>query len=53
MMMLEKNSDAIAKVMADWLDRTLPGGAKKPQGAKPQGTKVQGAKARSAMHSDK
>jgi pimeloyl-ACP methyl ester carboxylesterase len=25
MMMLEKNSDAIAKVMADWLDRTLPG----------------------------
>jgi pimeloyl-ACP methyl ester carboxylesterase len=46
MMMLEKNSDAIAKVMADWLDRTLPGGAKKPQGAKAQG-------ARSAMHSDK
>jgi hypothetical protein len=43
MMMLEKNSDAIAKVMADWLDRTLPGGAKK----------AQGAKARSAMHSDK
>jgi pimeloyl-ACP methyl ester carboxylesterase len=29
MMMLEKNSDAIAKVMADWLDRTLPGGAPK------------------------
>jgi pimeloyl-ACP methyl ester carboxylesterase len=27
MMMLEKNSDAIAKVMADWLDRTLPGGS--------------------------
>jgi hypothetical protein len=26
MMMLEKNSDAIAKVMADWLDRALPGG---------------------------
>src|SRR5215472_15215584 len=26
MMMLEKNSDAIAKEMADWLDRTLPGG---------------------------
>ncbi len=25
MMMLEKNSDAIAGVMADWLDRTLPG----------------------------
>jgi pimeloyl-ACP methyl ester carboxylesterase len=25
MMMLEKNSDDIAKVMADWLDRTLPG----------------------------
>jgi pimeloyl-ACP methyl ester carboxylesterase len=25
MMMLEKNSDAIAAVMADWLDRTLPG----------------------------
>jgi pimeloyl-ACP methyl ester carboxylesterase len=25
MMMLEKNSDAIAKVMVDWLDRTLPG----------------------------
>jgi pimeloyl-ACP methyl ester carboxylesterase len=24
MMMLEKNSDAIAGVMADWLDRTLP-----------------------------
>ena len=29
MMMLEKNSDAIAKVMADWLDRTLPGAAPK------------------------
>ena len=27
MMMLEKNSDAIAGVMADWLDRMLPGGA--------------------------
>ena len=26
MMMLEKNSDAIAKEMADWLDRALPGG---------------------------
>jgi hypothetical protein len=26
MMMLEKNSDAIAKAMADWLDHTLPGG---------------------------
>jgi pimeloyl-ACP methyl ester carboxylesterase len=26
MMMLEKNSDAIAKAMADWLDRALPGG---------------------------
>jgi len=26
MMMLEKNSDAIAKEMADWVDRTLPGG---------------------------
>ena len=25
MMMLEKNSDAIAGVMAEWLDRTLPG----------------------------
>jgi pimeloyl-ACP methyl ester carboxylesterase len=25
MMMLEKNSDAIAGIMADWLDRTLPG----------------------------
>jgi hypothetical protein len=24
--MLEKNSDAIAKAMADWLDRALPGG---------------------------
>jgi pimeloyl-ACP methyl ester carboxylesterase len=29
MMMLEKNSDAIAKVMVDWLDRALPGGPKK------------------------
>jgi pimeloyl-ACP methyl ester carboxylesterase len=28
MMMLEKNNDAIAEVMADWLDRTLPGSAK-------------------------
>jgi pimeloyl-ACP methyl ester carboxylesterase len=46
MMMLEKNSDAIAKVMADWLDRALPGGAKKPQGAKAQGAKA-------AMHSDR
>ena len=26
MMMLEKNSDAIAKAMADWLDHALPGG---------------------------
>jgi len=25
MMMLERNSDAIAKVMVDWLDRALPG----------------------------
>lgn len=25
MMMLEKNSDAIARVIAEWLDRTLPG----------------------------
>src|SRR3984957_13009724 len=33
MMMLEKNNDAIAKVMADWLDRTLPGGAKKARSA--------------------
>jgi hypothetical protein len=24
--MLEKNSDAIAKAMADWLDRALPAG---------------------------
>jgi pimeloyl-ACP methyl ester carboxylesterase len=46
MMMLEKNSDAIAKVMADWLDRALPGGAKKPEGAKAQGAKA-------AMHSDR
>jgi pimeloyl-ACP methyl ester carboxylesterase len=36
MMMLEKNSDAIAKVMADWLDRTLPGGAKKARSANAQ-----------------
>ena len=28
MMMLEKNSDAIAKAMVDWLDGALPGGAK-------------------------
>jgi pimeloyl-ACP methyl ester carboxylesterase len=35
MMMLEKNSDAIAKVMADWLDHTLPGGAK-ARSAKPR-----------------
>jgi pimeloyl-ACP methyl ester carboxylesterase len=28
MMMLEKNSDAIAGVMADWLDRALPEGAR-------------------------
>ena len=28
MMMLEKNSDAIAGVMADWLARTLPGKTK-------------------------
>jgi pimeloyl-ACP methyl ester carboxylesterase len=27
MMMLEKNNDAIAALMADWLDKTLPGGA--------------------------
>ncbi len=31
MMMLEKNSDAIAKVLVDWLDHTLPGGAKKAE----------------------
>jgi pimeloyl-ACP methyl ester carboxylesterase len=31
MMMLEKNSDAIAKVLADWLDHTLPGGPKKAE----------------------
>ena len=43
MMMLEKNSDAIAKVMADWLDRTLPGGAKK----------ARSANAQSATHSDR
>jgi hypothetical protein len=28
MMMLEKNSDAIAGVMADWLAKTLPGKTK-------------------------
>ena len=28
MMMLEKNSDAIAKAMADWLDGAVPGGGK-------------------------
>ena len=28
MMMLEKNSDAIAKAMADWLDAAVPGGGK-------------------------
>jgi pimeloyl-ACP methyl ester carboxylesterase len=33
MMMLERNSDAIAKVMVDWLDRTLPGGARKAKSA--------------------
>ena len=33
MMMLEKNSDAIAKAMADWLDHALPGGAKKSRSA--------------------
>jgi pimeloyl-ACP methyl ester carboxylesterase len=33
MMMLEKNSDAIAKAMADWLDHALPGGAKKSKSA--------------------
>jgi pimeloyl-ACP methyl ester carboxylesterase len=39
MMMLEKNSDAIAKVMADWLDRTLPGAApKKARSASAQPT---------------
>jgi pimeloyl-ACP methyl ester carboxylesterase len=27
MMMLETNSDAVAGMLADWLDRTLPGGA--------------------------
>jgi pimeloyl-ACP methyl ester carboxylesterase len=27
MMMLERNSDVIARVMADWLDHMLPGGA--------------------------
>jgi pimeloyl-ACP methyl ester carboxylesterase len=29
MMMLEKNSDAIAALMADWLDKALPGGARR------------------------
>jgi pimeloyl-ACP methyl ester carboxylesterase len=29
MMMLEKNSDAIAALMADWLDKTLPGGPRR------------------------
>ena len=29
MMMLEKNSDAIAGLMADWLDKTLPGGSRR------------------------
>ena len=29
MMMLEKNSDAIAALMADWLDQTLPGGSRR------------------------
>ena len=43
MMMLEKNSDAIAKVMADWLDRALPGGPKK----------ARSANAQSAIHSDR
>jgi pimeloyl-ACP methyl ester carboxylesterase len=33
MMMLEKNSDAIAKAMADWLDHALPGGPKKAKSA--------------------
>jgi len=33
MMMLEKNSDAIAKLMADWLDRTLRGGSHKARSA--------------------
>ena len=33
MMMLEKNSDAIAKVLVDWLDRTLPGGPRKAKSA--------------------
>src|SRR5579871_3533538 len=36
MMMLEKNSDAIAGMMADWLDRTLPGSAKKARSANAQ-----------------
>jgi pimeloyl-ACP methyl ester carboxylesterase len=43
MMMLEKNNDAIAKVMADWLDRTLPGSAKK----------ARSANAQSATHADR
>ena len=29
MMMLEKNSDAIAKAMVDWLDGALPGVSEK------------------------
>jgi len=33
MMMLEKNSDAIAKAMADWLDHAVPGGPKKSKSA--------------------
>ena len=33
MMMLEKNSDAIAGVMADWLDKTLPAKAEKKKRA--------------------
>jgi pimeloyl-ACP methyl ester carboxylesterase len=33
MMMLEKNSDAIAKVMVDWLDRTLSGGPRRAKQA--------------------
>jgi hypothetical protein len=34
MMMLEKNSDAIAKAMADWLDRAVPGGPHKKSAAR-------------------
>ncbi len=33
MMMLEKNSDAIAGVMADWLDKTLAAKAEKKKRA--------------------